>query len=269
MANIEFEVLGHPREIAVATYQRAMNLAFGVLTDLDQGITGVRHGGLRWYIDRVEQRPNIGISLRVYSREKERLRKRVTQDPSPQVAGAFVNSFDDLENRAVTPAYLSEFGLLKAHDMASLIGKNGATGFAVSAENSPRISITQKTSEHVDELLPVRRTAIGSIEGTLEKISVHKKPHFVVYHSLSKRAITCEIQQNALLEVAKNALGDRVIVSGVLQKNSNGETMRVRVERLRPIGRLHLVPRLDPTWAEPDFTDAPNSTAMLRRIRGA
>ena len=267
MADIAFEVHGEPGAIAVPTYRRAMNLAFGVLADFDSGITGIRSGGLRWYIRGTEERQTGGIVLRVYSRERDILLKRKDKDPSPKVASAFVSGFDDLENRIVTPPYLSEFGMLKAKGMAELIGRNGASGFSVSAEGK-EVEVTAKTSRHIGRLLPTLKTAIGSIEGTLEKISVHKRPHFVVYHAITNRAITCEIADDQLMDLAKKTLGERVIVSGTLQKNFKGETMRVRATKLRQLGRLHVMST--PTvWGDPEFTDSENTAEMLRRIRGA
>ena len=267
MADIDFEVHGEPGAIAVPTYRRAMNLAFGVLADFDTGITGIRSGGLRWYIRGTEERETGGIVLRVYSKEKDILLKKRDRDPSPKVASAFVAGFDDLENRIVTPPYLSEFGMIKARSMAELIGRNGASGFSVSAEGQA-VEVTAKTSRNIGKLLPTLKTAIGSIEGTLEKISVHRHPHFVVYHAISKRAITCEIADDQLIELAKRTLGERVIVSGTLQKNFKGETLRVRATRLRQLGRLHVMPP-NPEWATPEFTDSETTADMLRRIRGA
>jgi hypothetical protein len=268
MADIDFEVHGKPGEIAVHTYRNAMDLAFGVLSDLDAGITGVRYGGLRWYIRTVEQRASSGIFLRVYSKEKDILLKKKDRDPSNKIAGAFVGGFDDLENRVVTPPYLSEFGMVKAQKMVMLIGRNGASGFSVAAVDK-RVEVTTQTAKHINQLLPIKRTAIGSVEGTLEKISVHKRRSFVIYHSRTKRAVTCEIDSEELMELAKENLGERVSVSGVLQKNFKGETMRVRVERMRPLGRIHLIPGVREAWGDPEFTESPNTDEMLRRIRGA
>lgn len=268
MASIDFEVHGQPGEIAVSTYRKSMDLAFGVLSDLDTGITGVRYGGLRWYIRTVEQRVSTGIFLSVYSKEKDILLKRRSSDPSGIVAGAFVRGFDDLENRVVTPPYLSEFGMVKARDMVRLIGRNGASGFSVTAADQ-RVEITALTARHIGQLLPIKRTAIGSVEGTLEKISVHKGPNFVVYQSRTKRAVTCEIGSEELMELAKRNLGERVSVSGILQKNFKGETMRVKAERMRPLGKLHLLPGVQEVLDDPEFTDAETTDEMLRRIRGA
>jgi hypothetical protein len=269
MADIDFEVHGKPGEIAVRTYRDAMDLAFGVLGDLDAGITGVRYGGLRWYIRTVEQRTESGIFLRVYSKERDILLKRKDKDPSPRVAGAFVRGFDDLENRVVTPPYLSEVGMIKAQRMVGLIGRNGASGFSISAADQ-KVEVTVNTARHIRQLLPIKRTAIGSVEGTLEKISVHKSRSFVVYQSRTKRAVTCEIASEDLMGIAKENLGGRVSVSGILQKNFKGETMRVKVQRMRPMGHIHMIPGAGEMWeGEPEFTDSANTDEMLRRIRGA
>lgn len=265
MAHLQFEIKGDPGNISIATLKSAITYAFGVLHDFDAAISGLRRGSLRWYVS--DFREHNGLLIGVDSRLKESLEKKRIQDVSVPVARSFVEGFDDLEHRGITPPYLSEFGLMKAQSMVSLIGRNGAKGFRVS-DPVRSVDVTQATSNHINELLPIKRTAIGSIEGTLEQISVHRKPHFVVYHAISKRAVTCEFDPDKYMATVKHALGKRVNVAGVLKKNFKGETMRITVETIRVMSETSLLPANVRNWAEPEFNDAPDSVEMLRRIRG-
>ena len=266
MAHLQFEIKGDLGNISIATFKHSISYAFGILSDFDVAISGLRRGSLRWYIS--DFREHNGLLIGVDSRLKESLQKKSVQDVSVPVARHFVESFDDLEHRGVTPPYLSEFGLMKAQNMVALIGKNGAKGFRVSSP-SRTVDVTQATSDHIRELLPTKRTAIGSIEGTLEQINIHRKPHFIVYHAISKRAVTCEFDAEAHMEKVKHALAKRVNVAGVLKKNFQGETMRIAVENIRIMSETSLLPISIPKdWHEPEFTDAPDSVEMLRKIRG-
>jgi hypothetical protein len=265
MAHLQFEIKGDLGNISVATFKNAIGYAFGILNDFDAAISGLRRGSLRWYIS--DFREHNGLLIGIDSRTKETRRRKRISDVSVPVSRYFIDGFDDLENRVVTPAYLSEFGLVKAQSMVSLIGKNGAKGFRVS-DPVRSVDVTQATSEHIKELLPIKRTAIGSIEGTLEKISVHSNPQFIVYHAISKRAITCEFNPETHMEKVKHALGQKVHVKGLLKKNFKGETMRITVENFRVMPESSLLPRNEPDLPEPEFTDAPDSAEMLRRIRG-
>jgi hypothetical protein len=265
MAHLQFEIKGDLGNISVATFQNAIGYAFGILNDFDAAISGLRRGSLRWYIS--EFKAANGLLIGVDSRIKDTSKKKRLPDVGAPVARYFIEGFDDLENRVVTPPYLSEFGLVKAHEMVSLIGKNGAKGFRVS-DPARSVDITEATSEHIKELLPIKRTAIGSIEGTLEKISVHKIPAFIVYHAISKRAVTCEFDPEVHMDKVKHALGQRVHVRGLLKKNFKGETMRIAVENFRVMSEVSFLKHTEPDFPEPEFTDAADSAEMLRRIRG-
>jgi hypothetical protein len=265
MAHLQFEIKGDLGNISVATFMSGVNYAFGILRDFDAAISGLRGGSLRWYIS--DFREHNGLLIGVDSRLKESLSKMHIQDVSVPVARSFIEGFNDLEHRAVTPPYMSEFGLIKVQNMVSLIGRNGAKGFRVS-DPEQSIDVTSATSEHIKQLLPIKRTAIGSIEGTLEQISVHKIPRFVVYHAITKHAVTCEFDLDKFIDKVNRALGKRVNVAGVLKKNFKGETTRISVENIRIMSESSLIPTAAQGWQEPEFIDAPDSAEMLRRIRG-
>jgi hypothetical protein len=86
------------------------------------------------------------------------------------------------------------------------------------------------------------RTALGSIEGMLDRIIVHKMPQFVVHHAITDHAVTCEFDVEKFMDKTNHALGKRVSVAGVLKKNSKGETIGILVENIRIISESSLVP---------------------------
>jgi hypothetical protein len=185
------------------------------------------------------------------------------------VASSFVNGFEDLELRAETPSYLSEFGLRRAEELTRLIDRDGAEAFTFRSQ-AREIQVTNQTTENIGKLLPIKRTATGSVEGTLETINVHRVPRFIVYHAITNKAISCEFNQERWMSTVKDNLGSRVAVFGKLHKNINGDTLRVTVEEIKSIkGQKRFVLPDVGELREPEFTNAGSTAEYLRRIRGA
>jgi len=265
VADVQFEIKGEKGSISVDTFRTAINKAFMLLREFDSALSGKPRGILGWYVNDLHSDDDLAIG--VTSRLKPPAQRKRLPDTSTAVARTFVNGFDELEHEGSTPPYLSEGGMINAQEMVNLIGKNGAKGFRISSAGKD-VEVTKATSENISKLLPIRRTAIGSIEGKLEKISVHRGTNFIVYHAITNKAITCQFHEEFMLDRVKAALGKRVNVSGELQKNIKGETLRIRVDDFQVMSeRASLIPQ-DRAFPEPEFTDAETTAELLRRIRG-
>jgi len=196
--------------------------------------------------------------------------EKYPQDVDRAVTSNFVSGFEDIEVKCVTPPYLSEFGLKRVGKLAHLIGKNGASGFRFESQ-SKGIDVTKSTKENINKLLPITRTAIGSVEGTLEAINIHgTRPRFIVYHAITKRAVTCLVNdREMLLHVVPNLLGKDVAVFGTLHKNIKGDTLRVSMERIKALDKTNrfVLPSSE-QFQDPEFTKAKSTEEYLRIIRG-
>ena len=185
------------------------------------------------------------------------------------MAQSFVTGFNNIENRGISPPYLSEFGLEKLNDIISLLNKNGVKQFVATNVDSHRaVNITERAARTLRELLPPKRAVDSSIEGRLETISVHGQKKFIVYHSITSKAVTCKIADDVHLDTAKRALGYKVYVSGIVTINVKNEPLSVDVSELRVLGadkRIPLASEL--TGSDPDFTGALSTDEYIRSIR--
>lgn len=274
MSELNFQIHSEPGGVSVSTFREAIYRAIYVLREFDAGISKHPLGTLAWYVNKLNS--NGSLSVNFISRLKPPAMKDNLPDISPRVTDNFLTGFEDLEEKCITPPYLSEFGLQKAGELAGLIKKNGATGFRFAVEDR-KIEVTSRTAENVSKLRQINRTAVGSVEGTLEEISVHRskrkkddqKLRSVVYHSITNRAITCLFDEDNL-DAVKEALGKRVLVFGKLQKNIKGETMRVLIENLEIIeGKMRFeMPNVGGTLGVPDFENEESTEQYMRRVRG-
>lgn len=117
--------------------------------------------------------------------------------------------------------------------------------------------------------LQIKRKTIGSVEGTLEAISIHRSKKFIVYDALTKKAISCEFgdDEKALAKV-KDVLGKRVMVSGTVHWNAKSEARRVDVADIRVLGAAALPRAYELSGTYPEITEGLSTEDYIRSIRG-
>src|ERR1700685_3455569 len=184
MSKLRFEIKGDPNSIALPTYSIATTKVVQILTELDRAISGRGGPSLNWYISDLSK--NGTLALEIQSRVKRpSTRQKVRKDVSRDVAESFVTTFENIEDRGISPPYLSEYGLEKLQVMMALFHRNGAKGFvATSVDKNRSVNVTPASEQTLKALLPAVREYEGSVEGRLETISVHKVHQFIVYHAL-------------------------------------------------------------------------------------
>jgi len=264
MADFGIEIKGDPTGISALTFKATVNDAINLLHEYDTAISGVSQGSLSWYLAQLSLTPNVQVAFR--SRLRPRRRGPVVVDNSDTITHSLLSGLDSLEHKAVTPPYISVGGIERVQHMVSLIGKNGATGFRVRADNNA-VDLTPATIDNIEKILPVRRTSIGSVEGKLEGINLHRKLRVIVYHAITNKAVTCDIREE-FLDKVKECLGKRVVVFGILHKNINGDTLRVTMQRLVLAEELLETSTRARIMDDPVFTSAATTADYIRRIRG-
>ena len=173
-----------------------------VTARIDSAISGKGGGMVNWYV--VDAKTNEQESnqraesfiIEIESKLKpapQRTRQPI-RDTAQAVAISFVKGFENIEHKGISPPYLSEFGLERLQAMMGLLHRNGARGFTAEImEPNRAVAVTDKAAKTLAELLPPRRVEEGSVEGTLETVSVHKNKKFVIYDSLTGKGVTCLI----------------------------------------------------------------------------
>jgi hypothetical protein len=114
--------------------------------------------------------------------------------------------------------FLREVGAFTGEDVSSVSMRVG---------NTPIVPvITKQTSRYIDNILP-RGYSVGSIEGRLEGLNIHRSPQFTVYDAVSGRAVTCFFRPDDLERVT-DAVGRKVVVSGRIRRDPEGNPRQVR-----------------------------------------
>jgi hypothetical protein len=266
MARLRFEIKGDPDSVSLETYSQATVQVLGILRELDPAISRRSNGTLNWYISRLHN--NGTLLLEVLSKQRQMRQMAAARDVSNDVAASFLTGLDNLEHHGTSPPYLTDVGMRRVKRMVSLIHKNGAKGFVASAPDGQSVEVSEKASKTIDELLPVKTEAVGSVEGRLEAISIHGSKKFVIYHSITKKAVNCHFDQQRIMDKVLQTLGGRIVVVGEVFSNAKGEPVKVAVsdfELVEGTGRLPTVAEL--TGSDPDFTGGLSTEEYVRSIR--
>ena len=261
MATLRLRITGEPRNITVRGFLAAIDNWLKILGDLDSAISGEPQGSLDWFVADLSKG-----SLVVEVESRSRLEEK---NVGPDVADALVTGLQEIEERGASPPYLSESGMLKMRQLVRLIGREGASGFEV-RHLDQSVEVSARASAAIDQLIRVQQHSIGSVEGRLETISIHgRRPKFIVYHALTRKAVTCKFEPERWLERVKDALGHRVNALGEVHYNVKGEPLRIELRELRTLRDEDELPSTsDLGGNEPDLTGEVTTEEYIRSIRG-
>lgn len=270
MAVLRIDIQGNPKAIPYRSFIRVANNSLAILDDLDAWFSRRRAGAVQWLMN--DLAANGKLRLEIYSQPKELKRKKLP-DVAHEVTKSFVTGFRTLENEGRSPSFLSDTGMHRAEMLTEVIGHNGARAIvAVDMSSEQEVEITKQSAANLAKLIPAASRSIGSIEGTLEDISIHHGNHFVVYEVLTGKGVRCRFPKfGFLLEKAKENLGNRVIVSGVLARNTKNEPVRIVIERpadFKVFGvDLTALPLKELGGKFPDLTGDLSTEDFIRSIR--
>ncbi len=76
----------------------------------------------------------------------------------------------------------------------------------------------------------MRSTSFGTVVGSLDSISVHRGREFRVWDEQTTRPVTCSIKQGKQEARAKELLGEKVVVTGMVRADRFGRPVSMTVE---------------------------------------
>jgi hypothetical protein len=269
MPVLRIDIIGNPKTIPFKTFGQVSNDALSILGDLDRALSARPGGSTEWFMNDIST--NGSLRLEIYPKLKSRSKERA--DVGRDIAKSFVSGFTTLEIEGRSPAFLTDKGMKRAEHLTNLIDERGARAIVASVpENHNIVEITRRSADNIQRLIPEAYKSIGSVEGYLETISVHKTKKFVVYQGMTGKAVNCQFPKLELMDKVKHFLGARVLVSGIVSRNEKGEPMRVLLEKesdLKVFGvDLKILPFKKLGGSDPDFTGDMTTEEFIRKIRG-
>jgi hypothetical protein len=271
MSVLRIDIAGNPKTIPYRDFLCVANNCLGILDQLDLALSHRRTSGtLEWYMNDLSSADRL--RLEIYSRPRQ-MQSESLPDIAHNVTNHFITGFRVLEKEGRSPAYLSDLGMKKAEWMTDVLGHNGAQAIVASDIGSNQeVEITRQSALNLEKLILVAAESLGSVEGTLEDISIHKGNHFVVYEAITGKGVRVKFPSIDLIGKAKEYLGSRVRVSGILFRNAKNEPVQLVIQDtsgLKVFGSdLEIRDLKELGGSDPDFTGDLSTEEFIRGIRG-
>jgi len=265
MSTLRLHIDGPKGGIGFDSFVRLLQESLLVLRDADSAVSGRATGVLEWVV--IDLASAHGLDAVIESRPRL---AGVDAHMASMIASSYVDALNVAEAGDVLPPHLSDLGLTHLENLAGRLRRNGAEALRttyVEMDQAATVSVT--TAENVKRLRVPRSRAIGSIVGKLEVVSVHRRPEYSVYDSVTRRPVRCAFSENELEQV-KATLGRRVRVSGLVHRNAKGQPLRIEQPRLSVMpGEPELPTVSDLIGVAPDFTGNLTTEEHLRQLRDA
>ena len=233
-----------------------------MLTQIERDLTshGDMHG--EWRIS------DTGIGSFTLALEWSQL--SVNGPSATQTATVLIDGINGLEQEQEIPSELKVAGLRQMQAVAGALKSRGVEHelLVSSGVTGGSGRILHLMARQINQLLIKERVSYGSIEGKVELISVHKgNRKFNVYHTVTGKAVECNLPSHLETEIIA-ALKRRVVISGAIHRNWNGDPHRVEVERLRVLRENDELPSLDELMGSlPNLTGDLSTEEFIRMIR--
>ncbi len=232
----------------------------GVLEDLDATISENSAGSMVWEVVSLQKTSPaiVGVAPRL---------KRGHEDVSTFVENQLIENARLLASTGDRTKYLSDAALQKLQHLAARSHSLGPLTVFLNGDDPIRdqVEISEDTHRNVKELTSVKYSDFGSIYGDLDAISVHKGNEFRVWNEENNKSVKCQFDGSDLDKI-KALLKERVVVTGIIQSNSLGLPISIRVEDVGTAPELD-VPSVDEIIGlVPDITEGLSMSEYMKRL---
>jgi len=216
MTNLTLKIEGPRNRVPASALASVLTETLNILEELQ--VTHAPGHELTWYLTGL----SIGSAQAVLTAED-------ISDDAFHVGREFVNALEVLENGQSLPDYFSTKSLRSLTKMVRPFGTPGVEYLDARVDSdstSVTTRATGKISENIVRLQSPRSRALGSITGTLDTISTRGPNKFQLLDPVSRRPVSCQFSDDQL-DAIKDALKRRVVVSGIVVRNSSGQPLRI------------------------------------------
>ena len=196
--------------VDASTYHTALSKLLAVLREVDGVLThraGASGRSVKWLI-RSTHTSNPTIVIQAESTKEE-------VDVGRIVIGSTLTALDSLQREPTRPNDLTYAAIERCQELSDLVRRDGLREIVVGADSREAI-VTGRLAENVRELVGQKSEVLGSVEGVLEMITLRGRGYFNVYSDVTGKATKCYFDSE-MIDTAKDALGRRVIVTGLIR----------------------------------------------------
>lgn len=227
MAEPIYMRVGEGRSVELPELVGAMGNFLGLLREVDSAVAQKKTGFLRWKVTALERDPSplVGVT--------PLLQRNAVDDTGFRVEREVITNVVSLTDKGERSRYLSDAALSRVEKIAKTATKIGESTIYTSQTGNVALStkVTVKTFDQVREMTSIKSVSYGTIVGSLDSIFVHRGKEFRVWDENIKRPVRCRFDMRQESR-AKDLLGKRVIVTGMIQADRYGQPVAMTVESL-------------------------------------
>lgn len=208
--------------VTAHNFEEAVKSFFRIVSGVGEDVSG-EAGAIEWIVSVRE-----GSSLIEATPEAS---EDLSRDTVDETLWAVLDGLKNLESGAdERPDHFSDQALKASQSLAKVRGE-GVEEVSLSADGQDQ-PLSDRTVATVESLLQEKYSAIGSIEGTLQSISLRGTRSFNVYQPPSDHRVECTFTKDKLSEV-RDALNSRVSIWGEISYRRDGTPVRMKMRELR------------------------------------
>lgn len=180
-------------------------------------------------------KPAIDWVIRTFSKSSPLVVELIAKPPSldalSDTVSKTINAVSDglrqIESQASRPRYFNDRALTSAKALSELRDRNVTS---ISVRNGhDTVQVTKHMSVNVDELIGPKTSSEGTVEGTLEIVSIHGKPEFSIFEPMTGNKVRCFFPPEELDRIV-GAFGRRIAAHGQIFANAAGRRLSVRID---------------------------------------
>ena len=206
-------------QVSAEAFVDSIRHTLTILECVEAGLTMRESGSIMWMIR----------ELSYSSPAQATLRAEHEDTVSAQVVSATMEGLDVLSRGQRQPQHFSESALLAAKELSKIAEQ---AGYRVSVvHQSQTVAVAGLSGMAVADTTAEYFHSTGSVEGRLETASVRSRPYLRVYDAVHDRGVICYFSDSQMEQVRKG-LGKRVIVSGNVKSDRQGNPESIRVSNI-------------------------------------
>lgn len=226
-------------------FQKLLQSFSTILTEIDREISDTGEVGVEWAITEVQQ-GSISITA-----EAKIIDDQVEIERNQKIIEVFIDGLELIKQTPQHPLYFTTKALHNVKVFGELIDPNDFAEIKFSTENW-RFNVTKNLSANIDEITQKFYSIYGSIEGQLVSINIANRQNIGIRSLTDDKIIKCFFPVE-LFEQAREALGKRVYVFGLIRQYFHGEKINIQVQELKVF---------------PKKSDASSLSNIINSIRG-
>ena len=184
----------------------------------------------------------------------------------------FVAGFADVESAARVPEGWSTHALREAELATRRLGTDAARAMVltllVDGQQQRTVEVTHRASTNARTAMKARFNSLGSVIGTLDSVSVHRRKRAGLWTTRGGRRVEVAFEAEQLDDVA-SLLGQHIEVWGRLSRNADDQVLSVQARRFERLRRPEEGRRLSELRGiAPNLTGGVRVDQYLERLRG-